>query len=63
MVRSGIINHRRATRQRHLSGVSDGTDDNIASAYFAAQYGGSVEVGSWGLERQSQPSVWKCTWL
>ena len=57
MVRSGIINHRRATRQRHLSGASDGTDDNIASAYFAAQYGGSVEVGSWGLERQSQPSV------
>ena len=34
---SGIINHRRNTRQRHLS---SGQDDNIASAYFAAQYGG-----------------------
>ena len=32
---SGIINHRMSTRQRHLSGQ----DDNIASAYFAAQYG------------------------
>ena len=33
---SGIINHRRNTRQRHLS---SGQDDNIASQYFAAQYG------------------------
>ena len=57
MVRSGIINHRRATRQRHLSGASDGTDDNIASAYFAAQYGGSVEVGSWGSTETVEPSV------
>ena len=57
MVRSGIINHRRATRQRHLSGASDGTDDNIASAYFAAQYGGSVEVGSWGSTETVQPSI------
>ena len=34
---SGIINHRRTTRQRHLS---SGQDENIASNYFAAQYGG-----------------------
>ena len=33
---SGIINHRRTTRQRHLS---SGQDENIATAYFAAQYG------------------------
>ena len=37
---SGIINHRRTTRQRHLS---SGQDENIASAYFAAQYGGQSQ--------------------
>jgi len=33
---SGIISHRRQTRQRHLS---SGADEDIASSYFAAQYG------------------------
>ena len=37
---SGIINHRRTTRQRHLS---SGQDENIASTYFAAQYGGQPQ--------------------
>jgi len=33
---SAIITHRHQTRQRHLS---SGADDDIASSYFAAQYG------------------------
>ena len=37
---SGIITHRRTTRQRHLS---SGQDENIASAYFAAQFGGQQQ--------------------
>ena len=41
---STVVSHRRTTRQRHLS---SGQDENIASAYFAQQYGGqqrTVEV-------------------
>ena len=34
---STVVSHRRSTRQRHLS---SGQDENIASNYFAAQYGG-----------------------
>ena len=33
---STVVTHRRNTRQRHLS---SGQDENIATAYFAAQYG------------------------
>ena len=42
---STVVSHRRTTRQRHLS---SGQDENIASNYFAAQYGGQqrqAEVG------------------
>ena len=46
---SGIINHRRNTRQRHLS---SGQDDNIASAYFAAQYGGQQKQCEVSLSRE-----------
>ena len=44
---STVVSHRRSTRQRHLS---SGQDENIASNYFAAQYGGQqrqTEVGAW----------------
>ena len=44
---STVVSHRRTTRQRHLS---SGQDENIASNYFAAQYGGQqrqTEVRAW----------------
>ena len=44
---STVVSHRRTTRQRHLS---SGQDENIASNYFAAQYGGQqrqAEVRTW----------------
>ena len=34
---NNVVTHRRTTRQRHLS---TGQDENIATAYFASQYGG-----------------------
>ena len=42
-----VVTHRRNTRQRHLS---SGQDENIASAYFAAQYGSQ--------QRQGEVSLW-----
>ena len=52
---STVVTHRRSTRQRHLS---SGQDENIASNYFAAQYGGQqrqAEVGILFL------ILWGCT--
>ena len=47
---STVVSHRRTTRQRHLS---SGQDENIASNYFAAQYGGQQRQAEVG-KKQSQ---------
>ena len=39
-VEQGVVTHRQQTRQRHLS---SGMDEDIASNYFAAQFGGQKQ--------------------
>lgn len=50
---SAIITHRHQTRQRHLS---SGADDDIASSYFAAQYGNKPQKQPTNTGKQGSKS-------
>ena len=50
-VEQGVVTHRQQTRQRHLS---SGMDEDIASSYFAAQYGGQQKQQQQQKPQQQQ---------